>query len=124
ARLAKLYIHEKFRQAGRQCWCLPWLRWLHRFGRPQGVAYPNTLEDRLWNYLVGWNELGLPLDSIYEHFLESLPGATVARVASEALGKKVRVTVEEVKNVANDDTGTRLAFSGEGADRRSQGNAA
>jgi SAM-dependent methyltransferase len=95
----EFYIHEKFRQAGRQCWCLPWLRWLHRFGRPQGVAYPNTLEDRLWNYLVGWNELGLPLDSIYEHFLESLPGATVAQVASEALGKKVRVTVEEEKNL-------------------------
>jgi SAM-dependent methyltransferase len=63
------------------------------------VTYPNTLEDRLWNYLVGWNELGLPLDPIYEHFLETLPGATVAQVASEALGRPLRVTVEEVKKL-------------------------
>src|SRR5207237_2934286 len=28
------YIHEKFRQAGRRCLCLPWLRWMHRFSRP------------------------------------------------------------------------------------------
>jgi glycosyltransferase involved in cell wall biosynthesis len=73
----EFYIHEKFRQAGRQCWCLPWLRWLHRFGRPNGVPYPNTLEDRLWNYLVGWSELGLPLDPVYQHFLESMTGAVV-----------------------------------------------
>jgi glycosyltransferase involved in cell wall biosynthesis len=96
----EFYIHEKFRQAGRQCWCLPWLRWLHRFGRPGGVPYPNRLEDRLWNYLVGWDELGLPLDSIYEHFLESMTGAAVARVASEALGRPVRVIAHEVKEVA------------------------
>jgi glycosyltransferase involved in cell wall biosynthesis len=92
----EFYIHEKFRQAGRQCWCLPWLRWLHRFGRPQGVTYPNTLEDRLWNYLVAWSELGLPLDSIYEHFLETMPGAVVARVAGEALGKKMGVCIREI----------------------------
>src|SRR5262249_33041738 len=97
----EFYIHEKFRQAGRQCWCLPWLRWLHRFGRPGGVPYPNTLEDRLWDYLVGWDELGLPLAGIYEHFLESMTGGAVARVATEALGRPVRVTVEEVKDLAS-----------------------
>jgi glycosyltransferase involved in cell wall biosynthesis len=91
----EFYIHEKFRQAGRQCWCLPWLKWLHRFGRPAGIPYPNTLEDRLWNYLVGWRELGLPLDSVYEHFLETLPAATVARVASEALGSTVSIRIRE-----------------------------
>jgi glycosyltransferase involved in cell wall biosynthesis len=91
----EFYIHEKFRQAGRRCWCLPWLRWLHRFGRPGGVPFPLTVEDRLWNYLKGWRELGLPLHSIYEHFLETVPGGVVAQVASAALGKKVTVCVRE-----------------------------
>jgi hypothetical protein len=91
----EFYIHEKFRQAGRQCWCLPWLKWLHRFGRPAGVPYPNNIEDRLWNYLVGWRELGLPLDSVYQNFLEALPAATVARVASQALGSKVSIAIRE-----------------------------
>ena len=91
----EFYIHEKFRQAGNKCWCLPWLAWVHRFGRPQGVPYPNLLEDRVWNYLIGWKELGLPLDSIYEHFLETMAGGVIARVAQEALGTKVRIRVEE-----------------------------
>ena len=91
----EFYIHEKFRQAGHKCWCLPWFRWLHRFGRPQGAPYPNILEDRVWNYLIGWRELGLPLDSIYEHFLASLSAPIVARVASEALGKKVAISIKE-----------------------------
>jgi hypothetical protein len=51
------YIHEKFRRAGGQCICLPNLKWIHRFGRPNGVPYPNILEDRLWNYFVGWLEI-------------------------------------------------------------------
>lgn len=53
------YIHEKFRQAGRRCLCLPWLRWMHRFGRPSGVPYPLTVEDKLHNYVLGHAELGL-----------------------------------------------------------------
>lgn len=91
----EFYIHEKFRQAGRKCVCLPWLRWLHRFGRPGGVPYVLNVEDKLANYLAGWSELGLPLDSIYEHFLETVPAGVVARVASAVLGKKITVSVRE-----------------------------
>lgn len=91
----EFYIHEKFRQAGRTCWCLPWLRWLHRFGRPRGVTYPLNIEDRIWNYLVGWSELGLPLDSIYDHFLETVPAGVVAEVASAALGRPVRIRIDD-----------------------------
>ncbi|MEI7687597.1 MAG: glycosyltransferase, partial [Planctomycetota bacterium] len=75
----EFYIHEKFRQAGRACYCLPWLGWMHRFGRPNGVPYHLTNEDKLWNYLVGWSELGLPLDGVYDHFLETMPGSVFAR---------------------------------------------
>ncbi len=51
------YIHEKFRQTGGRAICLPKFKWLHRFGRPDGVMYRLTLEDKVWNYYVGWLEL-------------------------------------------------------------------
>ena len=51
------YIHEKFRRAGGKCICLPKLKWNHRFGRPDGARYPNYVEDRIWNYFIGWLEI-------------------------------------------------------------------
>ena len=55
------YIHEKLRQAGGRCLCLPWLRWVHRFAAPAGVPYPLAVEDKFRNYLIGHAELGLDL---------------------------------------------------------------
>jgi uncharacterized membrane protein YphA (DoxX/SURF4 family) len=78
------YIHEKFRRAGRRCLCLPWLRWTHRFGRPRGVPYPLTVEDKLRNYLLGHTELGLDLTPVLTHFSRYLPEDRIARVAEEA----------------------------------------
>jgi hypothetical protein len=78
------YIHEKFRQAGRRCLCLPWLRWMHRFIRPAGVPYPLTIEDKLRNYLIGHAELGLPLEPIVEHFLELIPNERVVAMIQDA----------------------------------------
>ncbi len=79
------YIHEKFRQAGHRTLCLPWFRWMHRFGRPTGVLYQNTSEDRLHNYVVGHAELGLDLAPVVNHFANFLPEETVARVTAAAL---------------------------------------
>lgn len=79
------YLHEKFRQAGRRCLCLPWLRWMHRFGRPRGVPYPLTVEDKLRNYVLGHIELGLDLTPVLEHFAPYLPADRVARILAEAL---------------------------------------
>lgn len=62
------YIHKKYQKAGRKTWCLPFLRWLHRFQRPAGVSYPLKGEDRVRNYLIGHKELGLPFDEIIDHF--------------------------------------------------------
>lgn len=68
----EFYIHDKYRQAGRKCLCLPWFGWLHRFGRPRGVPYPLTLWDKVCNYVLGHHELGLPLDRIHRHFVLNL----------------------------------------------------
>jgi hypothetical protein len=73
------YIHEKFRQAGGRTLCLPFLRWVHRFNRPLGVPYPNTIEDRVWNYWIGRRELGLPTDDLEKHVSE-LVGETRANL--------------------------------------------
>jgi hypothetical protein len=51
------YIHEKFRQSGGKCICLPNFKWIHRFGRPNGVPFQNILEHRLLNYFIGWLEI-------------------------------------------------------------------
>ena len=66
------YIHEKFRQRGGKTLCLPFLRWMHRFNRPFGVPYPNTWEDRIRNYVIGFRELGLGTTQIEEHFTKLL----------------------------------------------------
>ncbi len=62
------YIHEKFRQAGGRTLCLPFLRWLHRFVRPMGTRYKVKWEDRIRNYLIGHDELGLETGELIEHF--------------------------------------------------------
>jgi Glycosyl transferase family 2 len=70
------YIHEKFRRGGGQCICLPNLKWIHRFGRPNGVPYPNVLEDRLWNYFVGWLEiLQDPSNPFFQSIIEAFQGS-------------------------------------------------
>ncbi|MGO4883328.1 MAG: glycosyltransferase [Bryobacteraceae bacterium] len=62
------YLHEKIRRAGGRALCLPFLRWIHRFGRPMGVPYTNTWEDRIRNYLIVADELGLDPAPAMEHF--------------------------------------------------------
>ena len=78
------YIHEKFRQRGDTTWCLPFLRWVHRFQRPRGVAYELRDEDRVRNYALGWLELGKPMAEILEHFAEARPTVETASIIAEA----------------------------------------
>ena len=81
------YIHEKFRQAGRRCLCLPWFLWMHRFGRPSGVKYTLTVEEKLRNYVIGHTELGLDLTPVLQHFAEHLSPDQVQNVTEQALEK-------------------------------------
>lgn len=62
------YIHEKVRQRGGQCICIPQAGWWHRFSKPAGGEYVNTWSDRVFNYLVGWLELGKDPYEIIDHF--------------------------------------------------------
>jgi glycosyltransferase involved in cell wall biosynthesis len=84
------YIHEKFRQRGGRTLCLPWLRWVHRFGRPKGVPYPLTVEMKLRNYIIGFTELGLDTTEAERHFAEFLTPRRVQKVKAKALRDYVR----------------------------------
>lgn len=83
------YLHEKVRRAGGRTLCLPFLRWMHRFGRPAGPPYPNRWSDRLRNYRIAVRELGLDPEPLNTHFRELL-GAdfepTAAAIARELEG--------------------------------------
>ena len=63
------YIHEKYRKAGHKTLCLPFLRWLHRFGRPEGVKYELTIDNKVRNYILEFMEIGLDISPIKEHFV-------------------------------------------------------
>lgn len=69
------YIHEKFRRAGGRCLCLPGLGWLHRFERPHGVKYELNWADRVRNYMIGFDEVGLDVAAVEKHFIDHLSPA-------------------------------------------------
>jgi len=71
------YIHEKYRQHGRQVLCLPFLKWMHYFGLMKGTGYTVDLRDRVCNYFIGFWELGLSTQPIIEHFGKRLVEAAL-----------------------------------------------
>jgi hypothetical protein len=100
----EMYLHEKVRQRGDRCLCLGFLKWLHKFARPGGVKYPLTRWNKVRNYVLGHQELGLPLDRVYEHFVigglfserhwKYLLADPIARVAEPTAGSAE--TIEEL----------------------------
>ena len=67
----ELNIHELYRQKGHKCISLPFLTWLHKFGRPNGVPYPLQRYHKVRNYVLWHKQLGKPLDDIQNHFVDS-----------------------------------------------------
>lgn len=66
------FIHERFRQQGAKAVCLPWLRWLHRFGRPGGPTYPLTRFLKVRNYVLNFTLVGWDLEPIRAHFVDEI----------------------------------------------------
>lgn len=88
------YIHEKFRLAGGKCMCLPNLKWNHRFGRPNGVPYPNNLEQRIENYFIGWLEiLKNPDDPFFQGIIECFKD-TISEEKIKNIFEKVKYTLK------------------------------
>ena len=77
------YIHEKYRKNGKKTLCLPFLRWMHRFNRPLGTPYPNNLDDRFRNYIIGFNEVGLNILEVKEHFKDVISSARMDLIIND-----------------------------------------
>jgi hypothetical protein len=83
------YIAAKFKQNGGKNLCLPFLKWNHRFGRPNGVKYKLFLEDRIWNYFIGWLEItrdpnDIMVLSIYNYFRNRIPKESLNNIFNDA----------------------------------------
>lgn len=83
------YIHRKFAKRGNRTWCLPFLGWLHKFGRPEGVPYRLTVNDKCWNYLNGAKELDEPFEPIIEHFADKLPREEINNMLKVVKGESL-----------------------------------
>jgi hypothetical protein len=65
----EFYIQRKHIANGYKVVLLPFLRWLHRFGRPNGVKFPLTLWNKVRNYVLQFKEMNWDLQEIYNHFV-------------------------------------------------------
>lgn len=104
------YIHEKYRQAGRRCLCLPGARWAHKFSRPNGIPHRPTTEDKIRNHILGWTELGVdletgsktdPIESIANHFVggKRMGAVRFVKLAAEAGVPNYVVKITEPKGL-------------------------
>jgi glycosyltransferase involved in cell wall biosynthesis len=84
------YIHEKYRKAGRKVWCYPDLVWMHLFKK--SIPYPLRMVDRVRNYLIGFEELGLDKKPLIDHFKE--PIILEAQKLMEVKKPIVRTTIK------------------------------
>lgn len=67
----EMYIHEKYRKAGRRTICLGFLKWPHKFKDPEDINYPVSVWNKVRNYVLGLQELGIPLDRLRNEFPSS-----------------------------------------------------
>lgn len=77
------YIHKKYIQNGKKTLCLPFLRWVHKFERPNGTTYPNVLQDRFRNYYIGFTELGLDTLELQKQFKGIVSPKDIKRIEDE-----------------------------------------
>ena len=84
-------ISEKYRKAGRRVLSLPSMIWQHKFER-KVVPYPLNLIDRVVNYILGFDELGLDKTEMEAHF-----GPALIKQAKDILAAEDK-KIEEAKN--------------------------
>jgi hypothetical protein len=88
------YIHAKFRKRGGTVWCLPFLRWLHRFDRSSVVTYPLTWENKVRNYYIGFIENGMDVEPIIQHFSRWQSRADLEKLLDQT---RREITLEQVR---------------------------
>lgn len=72
-------IHDYFKiQNKGKIICIPQFKWVHRFDRPEGVKFPLKLEDRIYNYFLGYLDIYKDLNhpiikEVYKYFKDKIP---------------------------------------------------
>lgn len=79
------YLQARIRKQGGRTLCLPFLRWVHRFGRPHGTPYKVRDRDKFRNYLIGHLEAGMDLRALFTQFTELLPADLVCSIISQEM---------------------------------------
>lgn len=77
------YIHEKFRKYGRKVWCAPDMQWWHDFSKnnaSQRPSYAATVWNKVRNFVLGHQELGMDVAPIKEHFVDCAADAIQGRL--------------------------------------------
>lgn len=87
------YIHEKYKQEGKKCICLPFFRWNHRFNKPCNAAYPLITEDKVRNFIIGHLSLGLDLHHVWQHFVRD-----ENYITQESWDRILRVSLSDIRN--------------------------
>ena len=77
------YIHCKYRNAGKKALCLPFLRWLHRFNRPEGPKFTPYIEDRFRNYMIGFKEIGRDTNEVVKMFKDKVSNEYINKIKKE-----------------------------------------
>lgn len=74
----EFHLHQRIRRNGGRCYCLPWLKWCHRFGNPDGTRPPGLHpEERLRGHLITYLDTGAPcLETMRKHFVEEAKAVT------------------------------------------------
>jgi len=79
-------IHEKYRRAGRKVLCLPFLKWAHKFyEKGAKIPYPLEKADRIRNFLLGFAEIGLDAEPLYEHYGREVVEKIAAEIEREGV---------------------------------------
>lgn len=107
---AEHYIHLKFKQRGNCTRSLGFLKWWHDHTKVTPGA-PAMLHDKLRNTVVGYQEIGYPLDEMRKHFVQDRKRITPAewdRLVADPLSCppiRGRVTLEDHFDKATDQKG-------------------
>ncbi|MCS7159476.1 MAG: glycosyltransferase [Gemmatales bacterium] len=75
-------LHYDYWKRGRRVVVIPQLRWWHYFGRRLEQP-PVRKWDKVRNFVIYFHRLGLPLDSIYQHFVEGRDNQVQPRLTQD-----------------------------------------
>jgi glycosyltransferase involved in cell wall biosynthesis len=83
------YIQEKYRKAGRRVWCYPNMQWVHYFcNTGRKIPFPVHMAERVRNYLIGFEEIGLDTMQIENHFGKEMIAKARALMIKDTATKK------------------------------------